>query len=184
MTCFQMHYTNNIYVLLNRSVSLATGSCRRDILSAKTLSSPRTWTAFKRKLNTADSQKIRLRYFISERKDRLEKGGGGVACYVAETIPYERLHDLEEDGREVIWLKNKLKKLPRKYSCNMLACIYHPPGAENWSMREYMINSLDTILRGSPDCGVILSGNFNQFKDTFYVHIMVTSSLLRLQHVV
>ena len=34
-------------------------------------------------------------------------------------------------------------------------------------MREYMINSLDTILRGSPDCGVILSGDFNQFKDTF-----------------
>ena len=28
-----------------------------------------------------------------------------MACYVAETIPYERLHDLEEDGREVIWLK-------------------------------------------------------------------------------
>jgi hypothetical protein len=49
----------------------------------------------------------------------------------------------------------------------MLACIYHPPGAENWSMREYMINNLDTILRGSPDCGVILSGDFNQFKDTF-----------------
>ena len=30
-----------------------------------------------------------------------------------------------------------------------------------------MINSLDTILRGSPDCGVILSGDFNQFNDTF-----------------
>ena len=30
-----------------------------------------------------------------------------------------------------------------------------------------MINSLDTILRGSPDCGVILTGDFNQFNDTF-----------------
>ena len=40
--------------------------------------------------------------FCCERKDRLEKGGGGVACYVAETIPYERLHGLEEDGREVM----------------------------------------------------------------------------------
>ena len=30
-----------------------------------------------------------------------------------------------------------------------------------------MINSLDTILRGSPDRGVILSGDFNQFNDTF-----------------
>ena len=34
-------------------------------------------------------------------------------------------------------------------------------------MREYMINSVDTILRGSPECGVILTGDFNQFKDTF-----------------
>ena len=80
-----------------------------------------------------------------------------MACYVAETIPYERLHDFEEDGRE----------LPKKYSCIMLACTYHPPGAENWSMREYMINSMDIILRGSPDCDVILSGDFNQFNDTF-----------------
>ena len=30
-----------------------------------------------------------------------------------------------------------------------------------------MIKHLDTILRGSPDCGVILSVDFNQFKDTF-----------------
>ena len=39
--------------------------------------------------------------------------------------------------------------------------------SENWSMREYMINSLDTILRGRTDCGVILTGDFNQFKDNF-----------------
>ena len=30
-----------------------------------------------------------------------------------------------------------------------------------------MINSLDSSLRGSPDCGVILSGDLNKFKDTF-----------------
>ena len=30
-----------------------------------------------------------------------------------------------------------------------------------------MINSLDTILHGSPDRGVILTGDFNQFNDTF-----------------
>ena len=45
-----------------------------------------------------------------------------------------------------------------------------------------MINSLDSILRGSPDCGVIITGDVNQFKDTFNVHIMVISSLLRLPH--
>ena len=39
--------------------------------------------------------------FCCEREDRLENGGEELECYVAETIPYERLHDLEEDGREV-----------------------------------------------------------------------------------
>ena len=66
------------------------------------------------------TESVGLTGFCCERKDRLEKGGGGVACYVAEAIPYERSHDLEEDGREVIWLKLN-KKLPRKYSCIMLA---------------------------------------------------------------
>ena len=44
--------------------------------------------------------------FVVREKTALKKEAG-VACYVAETIPYERLHDLEEDGREVIWLKTK-----------------------------------------------------------------------------
>ena len=34
-------------------------------------------------------------------------------------------------------------------------------------MREHMIISLDTILRRHPDCGVILTGDFNQFSDNF-----------------
>ena len=29
-----------------------------------------------------------------ERKDRVERGGGGVACYVTETLVYGRLHDI------------------------------------------------------------------------------------------
>ena len=60
-----------------------------------------TETWFKPYMST---EYVSLAGFCCERKDRLEKGGGGVACYVAETITYERLHDLEEDGREIIWL--------------------------------------------------------------------------------
>ena len=63
-----------------------------------------TETWFKPNLST---ESVGLAGLCCDRKDRLEKGGGGVACYVAETIPYERSYDLEEDGREVIWLKIK-----------------------------------------------------------------------------
>ena len=61
----------------------------------------------------------------------------------------------------------KPKKLPRKYSCIIIACIYHPPGADNGSLGEYLITSLDTVLRRIPDRGVILSGDFNQFNEYF-----------------
>ena len=32
----------------------------------------------------------------------METGGGGVACYVADTIVYDRLHDIEDDKHEVL----------------------------------------------------------------------------------
>ena len=47
------------------------------------------------------------------------------------------------------------------------ACIYHPPKADNGSMREYMITSLDSILRCYPECGIILTGDFNQLREGF-----------------
>ena len=109
------------------------------------------------------SKYVGLAGFCRERKDRMERGGGGVACHVTETAVYGQLHDIEDDEHEVLWIRLKPKKLPRKYSCIIIACIYHPPGPDNGSLREYLITSLDTILRRSPDCGVILSGDFNQF---------------------
>ena len=60
-----------------------------------------TETWFKPYMST---ESVGLAEFCCERKACLEKGGGGVACYVAETILYERLHDLEEVRREVIWV--------------------------------------------------------------------------------
>ena len=72
-------------------------------------------------------ESVGLADYCCERKGRMERGGGGVACYVAGTLVYERLHDIEDDEHEVLWIKLKPKKLPRKYSCIIIACIYHPP---------------------------------------------------------
>ena len=105
------------------------------------------------------SEYIGLAGFCCERKDRVERGCGGVTCYVAETMVYDRVHDIEDDEHEVLWIRLKPKKLPRKYSCIIIACIYHPPGGDNGSLREYLITSLDAVLWRSPDCGVILSGD-------------------------
>ena len=67
-----------------------------------------------------------------------QEHGGGVACYVAEIAVYDRLHDIEDDEHEVLWISLKPKKI--------LVYYYHPPGADNGWLREYLITSLDTVL--------------------------------------
>ena len=79
---------------------------------------------------------------------------------MAETVVYARWQDTEDDKHEVLWIRLKFKKLPRIYWCIIKACIYHPPGADNGLLRENLITNLDTVLRRSPDCGVILNGDF------------------------
>ena len=49
-----------------------------------------------------DSEYVGLTGFCCERKDRVERGGGGKPCYVAETLVYDRLHDIEDDEHEVL----------------------------------------------------------------------------------
>ena len=78
-----------------------------------------------------------------------------------------RLRYNEDDEHKVLWVRLRPQKLPSKYSCIIIACIYHPPKADNGSMREYMITSLDSILRCYPECGIILTGDFNQLRDSF-----------------
>ena len=61
----------------------------------------------------------------------------------------------------------RLHKLPRRFASIVIACIHHPPNSDNSSMREYIIATLDGILRRHPDCGIILIGDFNQLRDMF-----------------
>ena len=112
-------------------------------------------------------ESVTLSGYCCERKDRVGRAGGGVACYVAATVAYDRLVDIEDDVHEVMWIRMRLHKLPRKFSSIVIACIYHPPNSDNSSMREYLIATLDGILRCHPDCGIILTGDFNQLRDMF-----------------
>ena len=66
-------------------------------------------------------------------------------------------------------LRMRLHKLPRRFASIVIACIilYHPPNSDNSIMREYIIATLDDILRRHPDCGIILTGDFNQLRETF-----------------
>ncbi len=102
--------------------------------------------------------------YVCERRDRTDGRGGGVTCYMKNNLS---LHDLEKDSFEVCWLKLEPKRLPHIFSKVVVGCIYHPPGGDNSLMRDYVLVSIDCILRKHPDCGIILAGDFNQLRDTF-----------------
>ena len=69
--------------------------------------------------------------FYCVRKDRLDRRSGGVACYLRNSILYTRMGTLEDPSLEVMWLKIMSRKLPRRFSCIIVVCIYHPPGADS-----------------------------------------------------
>ena len=110
---------------------------------------------------------VALPGFSCERKDRQKKKAGGVACYIRNSVPYKRLQNLEDDTHEAVWINSRPRHLPRQFSCIAVGCIYHPPDADNTSMHDYLINCIDHILRMHPSCGVILTGDFNQLRDSF-----------------
>ena len=96
------------------------------------------------------AESVGLADFFCDRTDRVGRIGGGIACYLAATLVYNRLLDVEDDVHEVLWIRMRLNKLPIKYASIIIACIYHPPGSDNVSMSDYLIATLGNILRRIP----------------------------------
>ena len=92
-----------------------------------------------------------------ERKDRNNGRGGGVACYIRNDINYKRLVDMEDAELEVIWFKIMPKKMPRKFTCILLACIYFTQQTVLLQMRDHIVTCVDTVIRSHPECGVIIT---------------------------
>ena len=116
-----------------------------------------------------DDDSLAIEDFSLERKDRFDRRGGGVACYVRNDLVYIRLRDLEDEELEVLWIKVMPKRLPRKFSCILVGCLYYTHQTEFLQMRDHVILSIDTVTRKHPECWVVLTGDFNQFKDNFLI---------------
>ena len=52
-------------------------------------------------------------------------------------------------------------------SCILIACIYYTQQTDYLKMREHIITSIDAVIRKHPDCGIIITGDFNQLNDNF-----------------
>ena len=112
-----------------------------------------------------DDNNLSIAGFSVERKDKDRcdgRTGGGVGCYIRNSFIYKRLSNLEEKELEVTWLKIMPKKLPRKLSCILIACIHFTQMTEYANMRGHLITCVDSVIRKHPECGVIITGDINQ----------------------
>ena len=99
------------------------------------------------------------------RKDRVNKKGGGLLLYVKDNIEFSRLHNLETEHLETIWIKIRPQKLPRKVTAMYICVVYYPPTANQYELKQHLWDGTDHCLNKDPAGGIMILGDFNQFKD-------------------
>jgi hypothetical protein len=113
-----------------------------------------------------DDSLVSIDGFNIFRKDRVLGRGGGVCVYLREGIPAKRRYDLEKPDIECLWLWIRPTRLPRPLSGIAVCVVYHPPGRtaqEHQYLKQYLIDTLDSLRNKYPDCGLVVMGDFNDF---------------------
>ena len=64
---------------------------------------------------------------------------------------------------ETQWFLLKPNRLPRGNKSIIMASVYHPP-QNNIALKNYLFQSLDCALVKYPKAGIVILGDFNQFK--------------------
>ena len=111
------------------------------------------------------SQAVSIGGYTLFRNDRHGKKGGGVVCYVKSNLITHYWAELLEDDIESLWLTIRSTKMPRTTPCITLAIIYHPPGAQDCVLTTHITRSIDKIRNKYPLTGIVLTGDFNHYKD-------------------
>jgi hypothetical protein len=111
-----------------------------------------------------DNNILSINGFNIHRNDRSTGRGGGVCAYISSHIPSKRRQDLENSAYECMWVWLRPYRLPRPLSGIMLGLVYCPPDAtaqKQNDLVEYIISSVDLVRSAHPDCGIVISGDFN-----------------------
>ena len=104
--------------------------------------------------NDIDNERLNIQNYIFERKDRINKQGGGLIVYLCENISYTRRYDLECNNIESIWVQiNQSRK--KRFLLNF---VYRPPSSNQaWiELYEAQIELADKL-----NIDFYLLGDFN-----------------------
>ena len=91
-------------------------------------------------------------------------GGGGVALFISDNIPFKRHQDLENLAFECMWVWLRPHRLQRPLSGIITAVVYCPldKSAQDWrDLVTYLSDTIDIIRFRYPDCGIVILGDFN-----------------------
>jgi len=109
---------------------------------------------------------INIDGFNCFRRDRCDgRRGGGIVCYVVDSLQCRRLTDLECNHVESLWLLCRNHRMPRRVSHILIGVIYFPPNGDKLCTVNHIISCLDTVTQKHPYCGIMLCGDFNQLND-------------------
>ena len=104
--------------------------------------------------------------YSCERRDRVEKKGGGVLAYIRKNIPYNRMGYMESNDVEFLWVLVRGKCMPRQFSHILIVVVYVQPNACDYTTINHIVAGVDDTLKKHPHVGVMLIGDFNQLNDT------------------
>ena len=118
--------------------------------------------------NHIDDTVVNIEGYNVIRKDRTSHEHGGVCIYLKDNIKYETIGDLQCcEHHEIIWIKLNLKRIPRGFSCIILAVVYYPgrtspAESDATNIINHLFDSLMTAESIFPNCGIIITGDFNR----------------------
>ena len=107
--------------------------------------------------DTVPDISINIKHYQLYRRDRVNRLHGGVCMYVKDSIHCKILADLNHSDHEVLWANLRPKRLPRGISNIVVAVVYQPPAADDATMKDYLISSLEILEIKYPNWAIVLA---------------------------
>jgi hypothetical protein len=111
------------------------------------------------------SQSISTALFATDVTERMDVRLVASPASVDVNWSSVRLHSLESPDFEVFWILIRRPVMPRNVSHKAVGVVYHPPGAKNGPMSDYLISCVESTFQAHPYAGVVILGDFNSLFD-------------------